>query len=66
MLEVLLLKYEAEMEIAKANIKVYLENPSGIGEHPDIVEALETQVRRYSEAREMYQATAVILRSFDE
>ena len=44
----------AEGQIAKrlANIEVYLTNPAGIGEHSDIVEAIETeldQMSRYEE-----------------
>ena len=31
------LKYEADMKAAAANIEVYRKNPSGIGEHPDMV-----------------------------
>ena len=29
---------------AKANIEVYLHNPVGIGEHPDIVAAIQEQL----------------------
>ena len=29
---------------AKANIEVYLENPVGIGEHPDVLAAIQEQV----------------------
>ncbi len=28
----------------KANIEVYLENPAGIGEHPDVLEAMEKEI----------------------
>lgn len=55
MLDALLMKYQAEMQTALINIGVYQKTPVGIGEHPDIVEAVESQVRRYSEAREMYE-----------
>tara|TARA_Y100000590_G_C15039283_1_gene758210 strand:- start:89 stop:304 length:216 start_codon:yes stop_codon:yes gene_type:complete len=37
-------KYEGEIAHAKANIGVYLKNPAGIGEHPDIVAAVDSQV----------------------
>mgnify|MGYP003661905853 CR=1 FL=1 len=30
----------------KANIEVYLANPAGIGEHPDIVAAVDTQISK--------------------
>ena len=31
---------------------VYEKNPAGIGEHPDIVEAIETQVEKIAQADE--------------
>ena len=37
-------KYEAEIEAAKANIDVYQKNPAGIGEHSNIVEAIEQEL----------------------
>ena len=36
-LKALKLQYESEIEKAKSNIQVYLTNPVGIGEHPDLV-----------------------------
>ena len=38
--------------MAKANIMVYQRNPAGIGEHPDIVEAIETQIDKIAQAEE--------------
>ena len=38
------LQYESEIEKAKDNIKVYLNNPVGIGEHPDLVSAIDSQM----------------------
>ena len=40
----------------KANIEVYLNNPVGVGEHPDIVEAIEQEldeIARYNDQVEM-------------
>ena len=37
-------RYEAEIETAKANIDVYIRNPAGIGEHPDLAAAVDSQV----------------------
>ena len=36
--------YRGNIAAAKANVRVYLENPAGIGEHPDVVQALDTQI----------------------
>ena len=41
LLEALIKKLEGEVAMAKANIKVYETNPAGIGEHPDVVQAIE-------------------------
>ena len=35
-IEALKAKYSGEMEYHRMNIDVYLKNPVGIGEHPDI------------------------------
>ena len=40
----------------KANIEVYLNNPVGVGEHPDIIEAIEQEldeIARYNDQVEM-------------
>jgi|TARA_R110002012_G_scaffold321050_1_gene547214 hypothetical protein len=42
--DALTLKYQGDIAAAKANIKVYLNNPVGIGEHPDIVGAIDDQI----------------------
>lgn len=52
MLEALIKKLEGEIAIAKANINVYLNHSVGIGEHPDVVEAIETQVEKIAGAQE--------------
>ena len=33
-------------------MRVYLENPAGIGEHPDVVQALDTQIAIIAENQE--------------
>lgn len=40
------LRKHAEGHIAKhkANVLVYMKNPAGIGEHPDIIEAMESEI----------------------
>ena len=43
-LAALVKKYEAEMAAAEANIEVYMDNPVGIGEHPDVLGAIQDQV----------------------
>jgi hypothetical protein len=54
------LKNQAKMEEALANIEVY-DHSVGIGEHPDLVEAVETQVEKYVHALEMVDGVNSIL-----
>ena len=48
---------EAEGNIAKArtNVEVYLHSPVGIGEHPDVLGAIQDQVDIISRAEERIQ-----------
>ena len=46
-------KYEAQMAQAEANVKVYIENPVGVGEHPDIVQEVEKLLKEIKDAKEM-------------
>lgn len=47
------MKYEAQWSKAEANLKVYYENPVGVGEHGDLVEEMEKQVKALDEANSM-------------
>lgn len=53
-------KHAAVIEEALVNIEVY-EKAVGIGEHPDIVEAVEAQVDKYVHALEMVEGVDKIL-----
>ena len=35
---------EGNIAKAKANVEVYLHNPAGIGEHPDVLGAIQEQL----------------------
>ena len=45
-------KYEYEIISARANIDVYLKNPAGIGEHPDIVAAVDSEMEKLASAED--------------
>lgn len=45
-------KYEAEIAAAKANIDVYQKNPAGIGEHPDLVAAVDSEMIKLADAED--------------
>lgn len=49
-------KLEGEIAVAKANINAYEKNAVGIGEHPDIVQAIETQIEIISHAEDKIHA----------
>ena len=61
LLKALLSQYQGEMDIAYANIEVYKNNPAGIGEHPDIAQALDTQIEKFANAKEKYDVTYDLL-----
>ena len=48
--EALILKYQGDIATAKANIQVYLTNPVGIGEHPDLIAAIDSEMGKAAEA----------------
>jgi hypothetical protein len=54
-LEALQAKYFGEIKEAQANIEIYLENPVGIGEHPEILDAIDTQITKLAEAQEKFE-----------
>ena len=43
---------EGKINYHRANIEVYLINPAGIGEHPDIMESIESELAKLAEATE--------------
>jgi hypothetical protein len=65
MIEVLLSKWKAERDIAKENISVYLTSSAGIGEHSDIMEALELQVKKFNDADDMVESLTKLITAFN-
>ena len=52
MIDALTKKLEGEIAVAKANVDIYLSNAAGIGEHSDILEAIEIQIEKIATAHE--------------
>jgi hypothetical protein len=52
LLTAIVLKLEGEIAMAKANIRIYLNSPSGIGEHSDIAETVEKEIEKIAAADE--------------
>ena len=47
-LQALYCKYLGEMEVHRANIDIYLNTPAGIGEHSDILGAIDSELDKMS------------------
>ena len=54
--EALILRYQGEVASAKANITVYMNSSVGIGEHSDLVGAIDEQLDKLTTAEEKLQA----------
>ena len=52
MLQALYCKYLGEMEMYRANIDIYLSTPVGIGEHPDVLGAVDEMVAAMAGVRD--------------
>ena len=56
MLDALKKKYEAEVDVAKATIEVYLHIAVGIGEHPQHLEEMDKLLQKIVDAEEKQKA----------
>jgi len=50
--QALILGYKGEIARANANIEVYMRDPVGIGEHPDIIAAIDSEIEKAAHAQE--------------
>lgn len=48
-------KYESQASEALATLEIYFNNPAGIGEHPNIIEEMDIQMRKLSEAQDLME-----------
>jgi len=49
-------RYEADIAAALANIEVYNTNPTGIGDHSNIVSAVDSEVEKLADAADKLNA----------
>ena len=49
-------KYGADYKMHKANLDIYLNNPVGIGEHPQHLEEIDKQLDKIAQAEEKLDA----------
>ena len=52
LIEALSNQYRGNIQAARANVRVYLENPAGIGEHPDIIQSIDSQIQIIADNQE--------------
>ena len=48
-------KYDADYQMHKANLDIYLNNPVGIGEHPQHFEEMDKLVESMTAARDKFE-----------
>ena len=60
-LNALVKKYEGDIAVHTANISVYQQNPAGIGEHPDIVSAVDELVGQLADAQDKLKSVKELL-----
>lgn len=60
-LEAVMSHYTAERDKAMANIKIHVNNPVGVGEHPKIVEDVIELVHKASEAQDAIEMLTTIV-----
>ena len=45
-------QYRGNIQAARANVRVYLENPAGVAEHPDIITSIDSQIQIIADNQE--------------
>ena len=51
-IDALIAEAQGEIKKASANVEIYLHNPVGIGEHPDVLAAIQDQIDIIARAEE--------------
>ena len=62
LIKALLAHAAGEIEIHKANVEVYFANPAGIGEHSDIMEAVQGELDKIA----LHEERLAILRNWPQ
>jgi len=60
-LNAMVAKYESDLLQARTSLEIYLNNPAGIGEHPQILEEVDKLVNDLSTAQgNLYEVTNIL------
>ena len=65
-IEALRHKYQAEMADAEFVFLVYLDKPTGIGEHPGLLEEMDTALEKWGEAQDKLAALATLTMEIED
>jgi len=65
-LEALVIRYEADMANARANLQTYFRNGVGVAEHPDIMESLDELMEQLATAQEKLNAAKDLMHELTE
>ena len=65
-IEALRHKYQAEIADAEFVFRVYLDKPVGIGEHPGLLEEMDTALEKWGEAQDKLAALATLTMEIDD
>lgn len=55
MIESTISHLQGKISYHKANLEIYLQNPAGIGEHSDVMEAFENELKQIAEYEDMLE-----------
>ena len=55
MVEATIAHAEGKIAYHLANVEIYLTNPSGIGEHPDVMESLVSEMKQIAEYEDILE-----------
>ena len=65
-IEALRHKYQAGMADAEFVFRVYLDKPTGIGEHPGLLEEMDTALEKWGEAQDKLAALATLTMEIED
>ena len=63
MLDVLTQDAEAKINLAKMNVRILLDNPVGVGDHPNVIETIQGQLDIMSQNKDRLN---ILMEYFDE
>ena len=59
-------KYQAEMADAEFVFQIYLDKPVGIGEHPGLLEEMDTALTKWGDAQDKLAALATLTMEIED